>query len=355
MAVAMPAAAEIVVLDSFDPTQVGGLCALGVDPLNGNVWVYQCSGGTVAGFTPAGEFLRSFPRPGESADDVDIEFSPTEMTFADTVIPAGTLLFINGESGVAEIYAVDTASGTVLATLATAFGVSHVVGGGYHADRGTFFLVQDRVPGNQNANRVAEVDPVSGAVLDSFGIGNDFVVNYGDLDVSAATGHLFVASSVEASLGEFTPVGAFVTAHPLPGTVASLSGLGLECGLREAWVAGTAGRIWRLGEVDCGSSPTAVGDEASTRFFLQPNRPDPFTGQTSIGYTLPRAARVRLEVYDLRGRRVRTLVDEAMPAGTHAAVWNGADDVGRRLPSGAYVYHLSTGGVTLTQRAVLLR
>lgn len=211
------------------------------------------------------------------------------------------------------------------------------------------------MPGNPNANRVAEVDPVSGAVLDAFAIGDDVVVNYGDLDVSGVTGHLFVASSVEAGLGEFTPQGAFVMAHPLPGGVASLSGLGLECELREAWVAGTAGRIWRLGEVPCGSSPTVVGEGDGTRVALQPNRPDPFTSQTTIGYALPRATQVRLEIYDLRGRRVRTLVDDAVPAGTHAAAWSGTDDAGRRLPSGTYVYRLSTGSVTATQRAVLLR
>ncbi len=327
---------------------------MGVDPTTGNVWVYSCSGGTIDGYTSTGTFLWSIQRPGESANDVDIEFAPAELTIDVTTVPAGTMLFINGESGVAEIYAIDTGTGAVLATLATEFGASHVVGGGYDPTRDTFFLLQDRVPGNPGGNRIAEVDPVTGATLNSFPIGNVFDVNYGDLDVSTVTGHLFVVSSIESSLGEFTPNGAFVTSHDLPGGISNLSGLGLECGVQEAWVASTSGSVWRLGDVPCGS-PTAVASVAGDRFALQPSYPDPFTSQTSLRFTLPRSSSVRLDVFDLRGRRVRTLVDGQLPAGTHAAHWNGADENERPLPSGTYFFHLSAGGVTVGQRTVLLR
>lgn len=351
---ALPVSAQITLVDSFDPSVTGGLCGLGVDPDSGNLWVYQCSGATIDGYTSTGTFLASIARPGESANDVDIEFAPEELTLNATTVPRGTLLFINGESGVAEIYAVDTGTGEVLDVLVTAFGASHVVGGGYDPVRDVFFLVQDRVPSGALGNRVAEIDPATGTVLNSFAIGADFDVNYGDLDVAAGTGHLFVVSSFEPGLGEFTPDGDFVTAHALPAGVTSLSGLELACDVQEAWVGSTTGGVWRLGNAPCATS-TAVAGDAGNRFALQPNYPDPFTGGTSFRFTLPRSATVLVAIHDLRGRRVRTLVQGALPAGPHVAQWNGRDDSGRPLPGGAYYCRMTAEGVTVSQDAILLR
>lgn len=83
-------------------------------------------------------------------------------------------------------------------------------------------------------------------MLNVFQITSQFNVSFGDLDVCNTTGNLFVASSVESRLAEFTPDGAFVEYHPLPQGVGSLSGLGLNCETGEAWVGGTGGTVWRL-------------------------------------------------------------------------------------------------------------
>lgn len=349
-----PAAAQIAISDQFNPSQSGGLCGLGVDPTTGNIWVYPCSGAAIDGYTSTGSFLASIARPGEVANDVDIEFAPEELTLNATTVPQGTLLFINGEAGVAEIYAVDPGTGAVLDVLVTGFGTSHVVGGGYDPIRNVFFLVQDRVPSGALGNLVAEIDPVTGVVLNSFSIESDFDVNFGDLDVSTSTGNLFVVSSSETGLAEFTPAGDFVAIHTLPAGVTGLSGLGLECGVQEAWVGNTSGAIWRLGNAPCGTA-SAVESAEGNRFALQPNFPDPFTSETSIRFSLARPSSVRLTVHDVRGRRVRTLVDGSLPDGPRTAVWNGRDDSGRPLPSGTYLYHLTADGVTVTQSAVLLR
>lgn len=349
-----PVSAQIVIGDQFNPSPSGGLCGLGVDPTTGNIWVYPCSGATIDGYTSAGTFLASIARPGAAANDVDIEFAPEELTLNTTTVPQGTLLFINGESGVADIYAVDPGTGVVLDILVTGFGNSHVVGGGYDPVRNVFFLVQDRVPSGALGNLVAEIDPVTGVVLNSFSIETDFDVNFGDLDVSSSTGNLFVVSSAETGLGEFTPAGDFVAMHALPAGVTGLSGLGLECGAQEAWVANTSGVVWRLASAPCGSA-SAVESTEGNRFALQPNFPDPFTSETSIRFSLARPSSVRLTVHDVRGHRVRTLVDGSLPVGPQTAVWNGRDESGRPLPSGAYFYHLTADGVTVTQSAVLLR
>lgn len=241
---ALPARAQLTALSSFNPSNTGGLCGIGLDPVTGDTWVYGCTQGTIQQYTPAGVFVSEVPRPGEAANDVDVEFSPEVMLVGGTSVPEGTLLFINGESGTAEIYAVDKASGAVISTLSTAFGVSHVVGGAYHRARDTWFLVQDGVPGAAG-NVVAEVDPQTGAVLQSFSTSAaGFSVNFGDLEVTA-TGNLAVVSSAESTVALFSPTGVLLTELALPAGVTSLSGIALTSGT-QGWVASTGGVVTRL-------------------------------------------------------------------------------------------------------------
>lgn len=350
-----PSVAQITVLDTFNPSNSGGLCSLGLDGTTGNVWVYACSAGTIEGYASDGTFLASIPRPGESANDVDMDFAPEELTLNETLVPEGTLLFINGESGPADIYAVDVSTGMPLDTLTAEFGVSHVVGGGYDSIRDILVLVQDRVPGGTDANRIADVDPVSGEVLNSFQTVPDYDVNFGDLDVSTVTGNFFVVSSAESSIGEFTPAGDFVTTHALPSGVSSLSGIALDCEAQEAWVANTSGTLWRLGNVPCGSGTSAEETASPSGLTLSASYPNPFTEQTTVSMTLPRASAVELTVYDVRGTLVRTLTTGRMPAGTHAVAWDGTNEGGRSVASGVYFVQLSAAGTTVTRRVVRLR
>ena len=95
---------------------------------------------------------------------------------------------------------------------------------------------------------------------------------------------------------------------------------------------------------------------ASHRAWLRQNAPNPFTPQTTIEYSLSRAERVQLTIYDVAGRLVRTLVhDESAAEGPHAAVWDGRDAAGRRVASGVYLYVLRTATFTEARRLTLLK
>jgi len=83
--------------------------------------------------------------------------------------------------------------------------------------------------------------------------------------------------------------------------------------------------------------------------------PNPFNPRTELRFTLARAGRVRLVLYDLAGRRVRELVSGELPAGPHAVTWRGEDDAGRRLGSGVYLARLQAGGTVQTRRLVMVR
>lgn len=88
---------------------------------------------------------------------------------------------------------------------------------------------------------------------------------------------------------------------------------------------------------------------------LAQNHPNPFNPSTTINYALARDGHVRLEVFDLAGRRVRSLVDEMRTAGTHTANWDGLDDGGNQASSGTYFCRMSTAGETSSRKMTLVK
>jgi len=84
-------------------------------------------------------------------------------------------------------------------------------------------------------------------------------------------------------------------------------------------------------------------------------RPSPFRSDVVIDFALPTAAHVRLDVYDLQGRQVRNLQDGVLDVGPHTRSWDGVTTAGSRAPTGVYLVKLSTPGLVLTSKALLIR
>ena len=92
-----------------------------------------------------------------------------------------------------------------------------------------------------------------------------------------------------------------------------------------------------------------------TAFAVWPNRPNPFVGRTEIRYALPQAARVSLEVYDLKGERVGVLVAGEQGPGEYSVSFGPeAGRAWRGLPAGMYFYRFRAGGYVATRRMVLM-
>jgi hypothetical protein len=232
---------SITTMSSFAVTNA---CGLAFDPAVNEVLVYTCSAADITRFSTAGANLGTLARPGEAANDVDLDVTSAAFTLNGTNIPAGTLLFVNGESGVADLYANS-------ATLATQFGASHVVGGALHATRGTVFVIQDRVPGGTDGNRVAEIDPATGAVVQSWQTTPMYDVNYGDLDVCQSSGNVFLVSNSETTMAEFTPTGTFVAEYALPAGSNDGAGLAIVDGTNTAWIGTPSGTAFLLTGIPC--------------------------------------------------------------------------------------------------------
>jgi hypothetical protein len=103
------------------------------------------------------------------------------------------------------------------------------------------------------------------------------------------------------------------------------------------------------------SQTTAAELTPSARSFGLDAAPNPFNPVTTLSFDLPRAAVVRVTIYDVRGRHVITLLDAQLTAGHHVRRWDGRDAQGRHVPSGTYFAHLHAGELQARRKLVLLQ
>jgi hypothetical protein len=97
------------------------------------------------------------------------------------------------------------------------------------------------------------------------------------------------------------------------------------------------------------------GNPAIAEYQLLQNFPNPFNPVTAIEYFLPQTANVRIDILNVLGQRVRILVAGQRPAGSHRIIWDGKDDLNRQVPSGVYIYQLTTGKYRESRKMLLLR
>jgi len=98
-----------------------------------------------------------------------------------------------------------------------------------------------------------------------------------------------------------------------------------------------------------------VGALVPEKFSLSQNRPNPFNPVTSIEYSIPVRSNVVLEVYNLLGQKVVTLVNEEQEAGAHQAIWDGKDKVGNSVSSGIYFYRMKSDSFSEVKKMVLMK
>ncbi|MFO7676757.1 MAG: FlgD immunoglobulin-like domain containing protein, partial [bacterium] len=141
----------------------------------------------------------------------------------------------------------------------------------------------------------------------------------------------------------------------------STTAIGIECLFDGAYhrgsapiVAGRAIKFTTDGPVVGAKEPNAGIGSVAAGLALQVT-PNPFRQAAALRWQLPAAGRVRLVVYDVGGRVIRTLVDAEMTAGTYLSSWDGRDEKGGEVANGTYLYKLETPTGIRTAKAVVLR
>jgi hypothetical protein len=91
-------------------------------------------------------------------------------------------------------------------------------------------------------------------------------------------------------------------------------------------------------------------EDLPNQYKLYPNFPNPFNPETRIRFSLPVAGRVKLEIFNISGQRIQTIVDEFKPAGMYEVYFNG-----KNRASGLYFYRLNAGSFIRTGRMILVK
>ncbi len=90
-----------------------------------------------------------------------------------------------------------------------------------------------------------------------------------------------------------------------------------------------------------------VGDQGQKpTFALEPNYPNPFASATTLNFAVAERSNVRIDIYDLKGTLVRTLVNEQLDPGSYPVTWDGTDASGATVPEGSYIAHMTAGSFT---------
>ena len=90
-------------------------------------------------------------------------------------------------------------------------------------------------------------------------------------------------------------------------------------------------------------------------YEITQNYPNPFNPSTSIEYKIPETSSVRIDIYNINGQKIRTLVDELQGSGNHLVVWDSKNEYGQTVSSGTYFYQLEVNDYVKTKKMILLK
>jgi hypothetical protein len=108
--------------------------------------------------------------------------------------------------------------------------------------------------------------------------------------------------------------------------------------------------------LDADALPKMAAEESlPTEYSLGVNKPNPFNPSTVIEFSLPQTSSVKLEIFNVMGQKVRTLVNAELSAGYHAVEWHSTNDEGRAVANGIYFYRLEADDFVQTRKMILLK
>ncbi|MEJ2635171.1 MAG: FlgD immunoglobulin-like domain containing protein [Calditrichia bacterium] len=252
---------------------------------------------------------------------------------------------------------------------------SNGVGGAYTAQPGDFLydvfgagdVVSDPTDdaGNSNADNQMigiENDPVSGTWaanllklnFDAF-LGGTNWTDYANADASnsnAATVFIGTISGSGMGVRNVNSFGGATVYLPFDlSAVADTNDVGDPLILPDAYALLENG-------VNYINTFTAIGDvapKANMSYELKANYPNPFNPITTIEYTLPEKSNVTLNVYNLLGEKVKTLVNSSQAAKSYRVTWDGTNDRGVKVASGIYIYKINAGNFAESRKMILMK
>ncbi|MCC7261112.1 MAG: T9SS type A sorting domain-containing protein, partial [Candidatus Latescibacteria bacterium] len=146
-----------------------------------------------------------------------------------------------------------------------------------------------------------------------------------------------------------------ITANERAKVNGALIGRRVRLGKQVAFTGNVASHLDLRRAPPATAKPVAQEAALPSHLMLEPNFPNPFNPETAIRFALPQAGMVRLEVYNVLGQKVRTLLTGYAQAGEQVVPWNGQDESGQVVSSGVYFCRLQAGEVVQARRMLLLK
>ena len=167
----------------------------------------------------------------------------------------------------------------------------------------------------------------------------------------------------------YTTGGTLEYTITIPGSVGISRGDGIFISSGRAYIADSQGPMWvnsgslgkNLMEVEWnGLSSLALSDniqsnEIPSNYQIGQNYPNPFNPTTQIRYDLPEDALVSISIYDVMGRKIKSLSNANQTAGYHSLQWDATNDIGEGVSAGMYIYTIQAGEYRATKKMVLLK
>ena len=100
---------------------------------------------------------------------------------------------------------------------------------------------------------------------------------------------------------------------------------------------------------------TDLDNTIPNEYTLHQNYPNPFNPSTTLRYALPKQSEIKITIYDMIGRKVRTLVNSSQNAGYRSVIWDATDDNGKPVSAGIYLYQIQADEYINTKKMVLLK
>ncbi|MDA3814581.1 MAG: lectin like domain-containing protein [Candidatus Cloacimonetes bacterium] len=138
----------------------------------------------------------------------------------------------------------------------------------------------------------------------------------------------------------------------------SYADLGVPAGVYSYYITALYSGDWEsepsnIAEVD---HTDATGIQVPLVNSLKGNYPNPFNPETTISFSVAQTSSlVNLEIYNLKGQRIRTLVNETLPTGNHSVVWDGTDENEKSVASGVYLYKMKMENYVSTKKMILMK
>jgi 5-hydroxyisourate hydrolase-like protein (transthyretin family) len=176
-----------------------------------------------------------------------------------------------------------------------------------------------------------------------------------------------ISGSVRSSVGNIAIAGATVSAGQFSATTMASGFYNLSLPAGTYTVTATHPNFTQVSHEDI---VVVFGENTTLNFIMTPtsnedvveitvtalnsNYPNPFNPETTISYDIKEPGKVRLDVFNLKGQLVRTLVNDEHSTGRYNVVFNATDDRGNKLSSGLYFYRLRAGDYIKTRKMMLM-